>query len=64
MSSPEKKNLIKELAKIKLYNEWLNNPSSENRFIISEAPISINYVDDIGKKLKNIVKGLQADNLQ
>ena len=64
MSSPGKKDLIKELAKIKRYNEWLNNPSSENRFIISEAPISINYVDDIGKKLKNIIKGLQADNLQ
>ena len=64
MGTSEKKNLIKELAKIKIYNEWLNNPLSQKRFIISEAAISISYVDDIGKKLKKIVTGLSNDNLQ
>ena len=65
MKSQENKNLIKEIAKIKIYNEWFSNCSSEKKFLLSEASrIPISWVDDIGKKLRNVVKGLENVHLE
>ena len=48
MKSQENKNLIKEIAKIKIYNEWFNNRSSVKKFLLNEAPnIQISWIDYI-----------------
>ena len=65
MKSQENKNLIKEIAKIKIYNEWFSNRSSVKKFLLNEAPnIQISWIDDIGKKLRNVVRDLPTANLE
>jgi len=65
MKSQENKNLIKEITKIKIYNEWFGDRSSVKKFLLSEAPgIPISWIDDIGKKLRNVVRDLPTANLE
>ena len=65
MKSQENKNLIKEIAKIKIYNEWFGDRSSVKKFLLSEASgIPISWIDDIGKQLRNVVQGLDNVHLE
>ena len=65
MKSQENKNLIKEIAKIKIYNEWFGDRSSVKKFLLSEASgIPISWVDDIGRNLRNVIDQLKDVQLE